>query len=174
MRDEELYQAYLDGDMTAFEQLVIRHRHNLVYFLYSFIKNYEIAEDAAQEVFAALIANPMCYNPAYCFKPFLYALAKRRGIDAIRRENKHTHAVPDENLKDLRCLEQQVFDKLDFEWSIDQINTLKDDYARVITLVTIFGFSTQQAAQILGKSTANIKVLLHRARKKLSQKGDCQ
>ena len=67
MTDETLYRAFSKGDTAAFETLVLTHRHNLVYFVYSFVKDYHLSEDVVQEVFAKLLCRPDLYNHLLCF-----------------------------------------------------------------------------------------------------------
>ena len=49
------------------------------------------------------------------------------------------------------------------------LKSLKPEYERVIYLIDLEDLSYAQAAKIMGKSEAQIKILVHRARKKLQQ-----
>lgn len=40
--DKSLYSSFLDGNISSFEELVIRHRHGLVYFIMQYIKSYHM------------------------------------------------------------------------------------------------------------------------------------
>lgn len=78
--DKSLYSSFLEGDISSFEELVIRHRHSLVYFIMQYVKSYQMAEDIAQEVFAYIYIKSEMYSTEYTFKTFLFMLGKRRAI----------------------------------------------------------------------------------------------
>ena len=47
------------------------------------------------------------------------------------------------------------------------LERMKEEYARVLILIDLEDFSYKEAANILGKTTSQVKVLVHRARKSL-------
>ena len=49
--DKELYHEFLQENMTSFEEIIIRHKDKLIYFIMRYVKNIDIAEDLAQDVF---------------------------------------------------------------------------------------------------------------------------
>lgn len=49
------------------------------------------------------------------------------------------------------------------------LRRLKDEYREVVVLKHLEGYSTREIAEILGKKTGNIRVLLHRALKAMSE-----
>lgn len=165
--DNEYYAAFLEGDIEAFESLVLHHRHSLVCFLLQYTESYETAEDIAQEVFAYLYVHPERYRSQYGFKTFLYTLAKRRAIDSHRRRRVPTENIDDLALADRRSLEEIVFRREEERELYRALGQLKEDYRRILLLCELDGFSLAEAAKILGKSPAAAKVLAHRARKAL-------
>ena len=52
---------------------------------------------------------------------------------------------------------------------LPKIQQLKQEYQDVIHLKYIEGLSTRQTAKVLGKSSTNVRVTLHRALKKLKE-----
>ena len=49
--DKKLYQEFLKGNNSSFEKIVIKHKDKLIYFISTYVKNIDIAEDIAQDVF---------------------------------------------------------------------------------------------------------------------------
>ena len=47
------------------------------------------------------------------------------------------------------------------------LERMKEEYARVLILIDFEDFSYKEAADVLGKTTSQVKVLVHRARKSL-------
>ena len=168
--DKSLYSSFLEGDISSFEELVIRHRHSLVYFIMQYVKSYQMAEDIAQEVFAYIYIKPEMYSTEYTFKTFLFMLGKRRAIDSIRKETKHSHASLEEiNLVDTTALEEIIFKREDSAYLRKYLKELKPEYRQVILLIDFNGLSLLETAKVMDKSVSAIKVLSHRARKRLKQ-----
>lgn len=168
--DQSLYQAFLEGDIKSFEELVIRHRYNLVYFIMQFLNSYHSSEDVAQEVFAYIYVNPERYDSQYEFRTYLFMLGKRRAIDYIRRNHRHQHEELEAiDRKDAMDLEDQVLGRLGESHVIQMIHRLKPDYKKVITLMHVNELTLEETAAIMDKSPGSVKVLAHRARKKLKE-----
>ena len=168
--DKSLYSSFLKGDLSSFEELVIRHRHSLIYFIMQYVKSYEIAEDIAQEVFAYIYIKPERYSTEYVFKTYLFMLGKRRAIDFIRKEARYqTIPLEDADLRDANSLDDIIFKEGNVSVLREHINKLKPEYRQVIILIDLNGLSLADTAIIMGKSVSAIKVLSHRARKRLKQ-----
>lgn len=168
--DKVLYSFFLEGDIASFEELVIRHRHSLVYFIMQYVKSYQIAEDIAQEVFAYIYVKPEVYSSEYAFKTFLYTLGKRRAIDYVRKDAKTAQVSLNEmDLADTTALEDIIFKKEEGIYLRNYLNELKQEYRQVILLIDFYNLSLAETARIMDKSVSAIKVLSHRARKRLKK-----
>lgn len=168
--DKILYNAFCKGDIPAFEELVIRHRHSLVYFLMQYLKNYHNAEDIAQEVFAFIYVNPENYSSEYEFKTYLFMLGKRRAIDFLRKNKKYDYvSMEDTELEDIYSLEEVIYQKENTTLIKDAIKEIKPEYSKALLLIYINGFSLADTAAIMDMSVGAVKVLSHRAKKKLRQ-----
>ena len=168
--DKTLYASFLEGDISSFEELVIRHRHSLVYFIMQSVKSYQVAEDIAQEVFAYIYMKPGQYCTEYAFQTFLFMLGKRRAIDFIRKEVKYAHTSLDElDIADAATLEELIFKKEESAYLRKYLNELKPEYRQVILLIDFHGFSLIETAKVMDKSVSAVKVLSHRAKKRLKQ-----
>ncbi len=175
--DKTLYQAFTKGDISAFEELVLRHRHNLVYFLLQYLKDYQSAEDIAQEVFAYIYVNPGKYSSSYEFKTYLFMLGKRRAIDFIRKNNRRK-VVPLEEAqtREVNSLEEIIYRKESTRLIKEALKDIKPEYRQILVLIYLNGFSMAEAATVMGRSVAATKVLSHRAKKSLKpilEKGGC-
>ena len=62
--DEELMAAYQNGDVTAFDVLLGRHKNGVYNFLYRNTGQEENAEEAFQEIFARVIKSAASYKPS--------------------------------------------------------------------------------------------------------------
>lgn len=83
--DEELMQAYVAGDFTAFEDLYSRHKGKV----YGYIRSKagaERAEDIFQSAFARLHQKRGLYRDEYPFLPWFFTLVKNVIVDHFRKE----------------------------------------------------------------------------------------
>ena len=168
--DKELYISFLGGNQQSFEELVLRHRSQLTYFLLQYTHNFDNAEDIAQDIFAYIFVNPERYDIKYEFKTFLYTLAKRRAIDYIRKESRNLSvSIHDFEIEDNTSLENEYETNEDIKLLRNCINKLKREYRIIILLTEIDGMSINEASKILEKSPATTKVLAHRARNALKK-----
>ena len=51
MDEKEVYQKFLDGDMRAFDSIVLNYKNGLIAFISRYVRDIELAEDISQEVF---------------------------------------------------------------------------------------------------------------------------
>lgn len=171
--DKILYKDFLEGNTGAFEELVLKHKDNLIYFLQRYIKDIYTCEDIAQDVFAYVFAFSEKYNFDFSFKTFLYTLAKNKAVDYIRKQSRQLsfgHVLENEQKADEYELVEKVIKDEDAMLVHSCLKKLTSDYQAAIYLVDIEEQSYVDAARIMGKSVAQFKVLIFRARKALKQK----
>ncbi len=76
--------AFKQGDVSAFTELVDRHRDTVVNYFYAMGRDRDFAEDLAQELFVKLFRHRADYEPKAAFRTYLFALARNLWIDAYR------------------------------------------------------------------------------------------
>ena len=86
--DKKLYNDYLNGQKDAFEFLYNKYKKRIEYFIFNIVRNYEEAEDIAQDVFIYVMQNKMKENVS--FKYYIYMVAKSRAINHIKTEKRRT------------------------------------------------------------------------------------
>jgi RNA polymerase sigma-70 factor (ECF subfamily) len=86
--DEQLMQAFREGDPRAFEVLLSRHERKVWNFLRRSVGDATLAEDLLQEVFLRVIraqADSGAYQGESKFTTWVYAIARNLCIDHARR-----------------------------------------------------------------------------------------
>ncbi len=166
-QDKELYKRFVDGDISAFEELVLTHKDNLIYFLMRYVKDFHTCEDIAQEVFATIFVKKESYNYKVSLKTYLYAIAKNKATDHIRKFSRIEKLNEDEKNSDDDELFNRVVKNEEQRLVHNAIAKLKLDYQRVILLVDIDGLSYKDTANVMQKTLPQIKILIFRARKAL-------
>jgi RNA polymerase sigma-70 factor (ECF subfamily) len=86
--DEQLMQAYREGDPRAFELLLVRHERKVWSFLRRSVGDPTLAEDLLQEVFLRVIkarADNADWQGDAKFTTWVFAIARNLCIDHARR-----------------------------------------------------------------------------------------
>ena len=86
--DQKLYKEFLIGNMEAFDKLVDKYRNNIVAFINTYVREYNISEDLAQDVFVYVLMNKKEYDFKYSMKTYLYTIARCRTINYLNRKKK--------------------------------------------------------------------------------------
>lgn len=170
--DKILYKKFLDGDIIAFENLVIRYKDNLIYFISRYTGgDIHIAEDIAQDVFAYVYVYKDKYNFDYSFKTFIYTLGKNKAIDYVRKQKRISLMPFDSdselNLSEEISLEEKIIKDEEKRLLIRSIKKLNPDYEKAIYLADFEDLPYKDITKILGKTLGQTKVLIYRARKSL-------
>lgn len=170
--DKILYKEFLQGKSEAFEKIMDKYSEKIIYFIYSFVKNIEIAEDLAQDVFVYILANKNNYNFEYSLKTYLFMIGKCRALNYLKKEKRIIY-LEDNNLleqgKILVDIEDVVFNNIRNENLKRAISKLKPEQEKVIYLADIEMLRYDEISKILGKNVGQVKSLIHRARKKLKK-----
>ena len=168
--DKQLYQEYLNNNMDAFKELVLRHKNNIIYFISRYTKNIDVAEDISQDVFIYLLLNKNTYNQKFSLKTYLYTIAKTRAINYLKKERKVINIQEYDSLYiEDKELEDIVFKKDEQKYLRNVINKMKLDYHTVIYLADFEKLSYKEISKVMNKTNGQIKTLIYNARQKLKE-----
>lgn len=125
----------------------------------------EDAEDLVQETLIALHTRRDSYDPAYPLTAWLYAIARYRLIDHLRRAKRRDHAPLDDF--DIGDADPE-FEASDARRDVGALlEQLPDKQRNAIRLVKLEEKSVREAASALGLSESDIKISIHRGLKTL-------
>jgi len=125
----------------------------------------EDAEDLVQETLVALHTRRDSYDPNYPLTAWMYAIARYRLIDFIRRAKHRAHAGLDGLEIGQTDPEYEASDaRRDVATLLDQ---LPEKQRRAIQLVKLDEKSVREAAEETGYSESDIKISIHRGLKTL-------
>ena len=88
--DEELLAAHIDGDSSAFQDLMDRYKNDLLHFLIRFVGSTAAAEDVFQDTFLQIHISAETFDPSRRLKPWLFTIAANKGRDWHRKHSKRT------------------------------------------------------------------------------------
>jgi RNA polymerase sigma-70 factor (ECF subfamily) len=98
MSDEELVVAYAEGNNTAFDILLSRHKSTVYSYIYFIVRNREVAEDIFQETFvkAIMTIKQGRYTENGKFRAWINRIAHNLIIDSYRQEKNEQTISNDE------------------------------------------------------------------------------
>lgn len=167
--DKKLYNDYLNGEKEAFEILYNKYKNKIEYFIYNIVKDYQKAEDIAQETFIYVIQHQMRENSS--FKYYIYLVTRSKALNYINVEKRRNEITEKYLTNDDEQIEKDVLDIITTEESkkelLESIELLDERYKNAIYLVNIEGLSYEETSKILGETLQNTKNLIHRGKKQL-------
>ena len=166
-----LMLAGLDGHATAYRALLARlSGHLRGYFKRQLIwigRTPADAEDLLQETLIALHTRRNTYDRTQLLTPWIYAIARYRLIDFLRRVKASTEDLPIEDAPELLVVDDSaaVDSRLDLQKLMAH---LAPKTRQAIQMVKVEGLSVSEASRRSGMSESAIKVSVHRGLKALS------
>ena len=180
--DEELMMRCRNGDMSAFELLVMRYKDPILNFIYRSIGDYHRAEDLTQETFIRVFNCKDRYEPKCQFKNFIYLIATNFCRNEVRDRNRRQTSflddlVPEDGdldyldlMKDVSYLPDELYEKKEQQHIIQQtFNRLPENQRMALTLVTYQNLRYDEIAEVLQCSVSAVKSLIHRARQNMKK-----
>jgi RNA polymerase sigma-70 factor (ECF subfamily) len=177
-----LIEKALQGDLDAFNQLVLEYQSLAYNHAYALLGDQALAEDATQDSFIRVFQNLASFRGG-SFRSWLLRIVTNMSYDFMRRTKRHpTRPLfpDDENgeetesptwLADPSPSIEATVEEKEFSEGIYQIlHELPDVYRSVITLVDLYELDYNEAAYILKVPIGTIKSRLARARLQMKEK----
>jgi len=175
--DKKSDRFYIDnilkGDVQAFSYLVDKYKDMVFTLSFRILKNRENAEEVAQDSFVKVYQNLKKFKSKSKFSTWLYRIVYNTAISRVRVKQKPTMLIDDQNYFEIEDKNQNVSKSFDIENNkmILQrlMNKLDENDRALITLYYLDECKISEIAEITGINNSNIKVKLHRTRKKMQE-----
>ncbi|MBE6654228.1 MAG: sigma-70 family RNA polymerase sigma factor [Ruminococcaceae bacterium] len=166
---ESSYRRFLDGDESAFDDIMELYRDTLTRFIDGYVKNFAAAEDIAIDVFTYVLVHKHRYNFKTSLKTYLFMLGRSRAINFIRRRKSLATVDITEAENELYFSSPEEDVLLDERKRVvrEGLSRLPADMREVITLVYFEGLSYEECGRVMKKSKKQIDNLLYRSKEKL-------
>ena len=161
--DEALIDRYCAGEIAAFEELFERYQTRLVRFLSQMVGAAQ-ATDMAQIAFMKVHQNRHRYQTGRNFAAWLFTIARNSALDHLRSAPRRREKT---GIEIEKGAEQRMPDPHRDRRIRAAVDALPDDQKQVILLHWFAGLSFEEVAQIVGATSAAVRVRAHRAYKKL-------
>lgn len=167
--DKKLYNDYLNGEKQAFEYLYNKYKGKLQYFIFNIVRDYQIAEDLAQETFIYVMQNSMQEKTS--FKYYIYLVARSKAYNYVNVAKRRSEIDEQYILSECEKPQSDISEIISKEETkkelLEAINELDEKYRNAVYLVNIEEMSYKETAKILGQTLSNTKSLVHRGKKQL-------
>ncbi len=135
------------------------------------------AEDIASEVWLGVADGLRNFEgDEMGFRRWIFTIARRRLVDHRRaKARRRTYPVPDEELAghlDPADVESEALSTISTDSALPLIATLPPEQAEVVLLRVIGGLSAEDVAAVTGKRPGTIRVIQHRALRRLARQLD--
>jgi len=100
--DLSLVERYLGGDLTAFDEIMIRYERQIYRLCYRFTSNADDARDLAQDVFIKAFENLASFRKESSLKTWLYRIATNHCINHVKANTRQFVEVT-ESMKQTRA-----------------------------------------------------------------------
>jgi len=164
------YRRFLDGDETAFREIMEAYHHGLVFFIHGYVQDIHTAEDIAIDVFSDLIVHKHRYNFKIALKSYLYMIGRSRALDHI----KHRKCRPMVELSQAESLKDETSTLEDLVLADERkrkihiaMAQLPEDMRVSVHLIYFEDMTYVEAAKGMRKNKKQIDNLLYRAKKEL-------
>ncbi|KZS40370.1 RNA polymerase [Aquimarina aggregata] len=170
--DQYYIDKVLEGEVNAFSILVERYQSLVYTVVYRMVKNKEHAEEIAQDSFIKAFKSLKNYRGDSKFSTWLYTIAYRKSLDAIKSKNRvlTSELIEEIGEGDIAL----VSDALSYlqakerkEMISNSILKLPEDEAVIVTLYYFEEKSVKEIVEIVDLTADNVKIKLYRSRKKL-------
>lgn len=184
LSDEELIRRFRrQGDADAFETIVHRYEAELFGYLRRSLGSVEIAEDVFQATFLQVYLKCDSFDEARRFRPWLYAIAANKAIDAQRRNRRHRMTSLDRHVgwedgdaafvetlaDDDTSRDTRVEDEDARDWARSAVSRLPEPMKTVLVLVYHQGLKYREASDALGIPLGTVKSRVHAAIQRLNE-----
>ena len=164
------YRRFLDGDKSAFDELIETYREPLIAFINGFLHNPDESEDVAEDAFMELIIHPKRYSFRSSFKTYLFTVARNKAIDRIRKEMRYSRSPIEELDMDDGIYTEDVIFRKENEAIVNRaIEKINPEYAVVLRLIYFEDMTGEEAGKVLGKSKRQMANLTYRAKLSLKK-----
>ncbi|MDA4846461.1 sigma-70 family RNA polymerase sigma factor [Hoeflea poritis] len=179
----EAIAAVANADPAAAERFVRKHAGWMLAVAMRIVRDAHHAEDAVQNAFAKVFDNIGGFGGRSALKTWMHRIVVNESLMLLRKTNRSQTVAIDElqpvfdnngcRIED-RWMSMETPETLlmrsDIQAQVNgKIDLLPDNYRIILVLRDIEELSTQEVAQLLEISEANVKVRLHRARAALKR-----
>ena len=175
--EKSLINLVKKGDKKAYEVLVLQYQDRLVFSVYKFLKDYELAQDIAQEAFVKAFKNIEKFRGDSSFYTWIYRIAINTAKNFLSSKSRKSEVYDDEimelKLSESAATSENPENILEAEElrsiMMDAIQGLPDDIRSTLSLREFDGLSYEQIAEVQNCPIGTVRSRIHKGREILDK-----
>jgi len=172
LEDSHYIERVVNGDVAAYSSLVEKHKNLVFSIAVKILNNREDAEEIAQDTFLKAYTSLRSFEKKSKFSTWLYRIAYNGAISKKRKKKMDAVEIDDHimfnySTDEISSNVHQIQESEQIRLIDKALLTLPEDDNLLITLFYKSDHSIEDISYITGLSQSNVKVKLHRIRKKL-------
>lgn len=177
--EKALIQKAKQGDLTAFEELILKHEKIVYNVALRMMNHSEDAKDISQEVFLKAYRNIANFDERSAFSTWLYRITTNTCIDEMRkRKGRQSYSLEEELENEDGTMQRQIADEGDTPEEsllreerkseiLQALEKLSAEHKAAVVLRDVKGLSYEEISEILDLSLGTVKSRISRARNQL-------
>jgi len=167
--DYSIIRQFVDGDKSAFQILVKRHKEKVRNIIFITMNNSALVDDIAQDVFITVFRNLKHFRFESQFTTWLYRITVNRCKDYLRKMNVRKIFSPIEEGSEVSEYSSPVENNDISRIVMNAISKLPVKLRMPLILKDIEGFSYQEISETLKCEMGTVKSRIFRGREKLKE-----
>ena len=176
--DEQLIKKFQDGDIRAFNEIVVRYKDRLIIFVHSFMHDIDKAEDLVQDTFMKLYTHKHSYREIAKFSTWIYTISGNLARTELRKlKRRKTFSVSSLSKDDREFIIKGTDDgpsQISNTESLKKniricLSKLSSDFRTMIILRDIQELSYDEVSKIMDLPLGTVKSRINRGRLKLQE-----
>ncbi len=172
--DEYYIREILKGDSGSFSQLVEKYKHLAFSLSFKLLSHREEAEEAAQDAFIKAYNSLSSFQNGSTFKTWFFRIVYNTSISKLRARKNREINIDDIKISDteIQSAENTVeqLSKNDRQKYLEiGLERMDPEERALLKMYYYDDFSMDEISVITALSVSNVKVKIHRSRKKLLQ-----
>ena len=170
--DQIYITKVINGDTNAFASLVDTYKNMVFSLAFKMTKNREEAEEISQDTFIKAYKNLSKFKGDSKFSTWLYRIAYHTSLDNLKKNknNNNSFEINEITFNQIKATEH-ILEGIERKERAKMmeicLHKLPDEERTIIWMFYYDELSLKEITEITSMSEANLKVKLHRARKKL-------
>jgi RNA polymerase sigma-70 factor (ECF subfamily) len=165
--DNSIVERYLAGDMTAFDELMIRYERQVYRVCYRFVNNRDDAMDLTQEVFIKAFEHLANFRRESSMKTWLYRIAMNHCINHVKKNAREFVEIK-ENIGSTRAsVHSDMEEREQREQFRTLVQRLPPKQKAILEMRIHEQLSYEEIATMSGRSISTIKASVFFALEKL-------
>ncbi len=174
--ETEVAVRFQSGDPTIYSELYSRFHTSISAFIRQQVRNAEVAEDIAQEVFLKVFRFCSLYNPEQAFETWVRAIARNTILDWHRKQKSSRLELGTEEAFEVEAVpckrpnaEKLLVFRSRWETLKPLLRKLTGLQRRVVFQRVVRNLSYDEIARKLGLSVSSVKSAMYRAKLVLAE-----